>query len=174
MSLYNRMKKIVFILLTLGLFFTAALTLDFQRLSKGSGCAFCRQEVLDAQVFYRKGGAIGMLTYKPAVPGHVLIIPERHVERFEDLTSTELMALGDAIKEIDQMARKAFGHRDYLLIEKNGRGAGQSVPHLHFHYLPAAKFLAARFFLSPWLKPLKGEELALLRDAFIQEKAQLN
>lgn len=158
------MKKIVFIFLTLSLFVAAALTLDFQRFNKVSGCAFCRQEVLNAQVFYRKDGAIGLLTYKPAVPGHVLIIPERHVERFEDLTAEELVALGDAIKKIDGAVRSAFGNTDYLLIQKNGRGAGQTVPHVHFHYLPAAKFLAARFLFSPWLKPLKEEELKLLRE----------
>ena len=157
------MKKIVFIFLTVSLFLGFALLFDFQRFSK-AGCAFCDEKVLDAQVFYRGDGVFGVLTHKPAVPGHVLIIPERHVERFEDLTTEEVAALGEAIKKVDLAVRRTFGNEDYVLLQKNGRGAGQSVPHVHFHYLPATKFLPFHFFLSPWLKPMKSEETKRVRD----------
>lgn len=162
------MKKIVFIFLTLSVFIVAIFKIDFQ-ISSMDGCPFCQEETLARQVFYRGNGALGLLTHKPAVPGHVLIIPERHVERFEDLTSEELIAIGDTIKKVDIAVRKTFGYTDYLLLQKNGRGAGQSVPHVHFHYLPATKFLAARFFVSPWLKPLTKEELTLLSQALSEQ-----
>jgi histidine triad (HIT) family protein len=152
-----QMKKIVFITLIAAVFSLTLLKVDFQRFSK-PGCPFCDKEILERQVFYRGSGALGILTHKPAVPGHVLIIPERHVERFEDLTADEVAAIGDTIKRVDIAVRKTFGYTDYVLIQKNGPGAGQSVPHVHFHYLPATKFFAIRFFISPWLKPLTNEE----------------
>jgi len=160
------MKKKFFIFLTLSLFFGAALQIDFQRFTgnKGGDCPFCRKELLDAQVFYRGDQVLGLLTHKPAVPGHVLIIPERHVERFEELTDGEWVALSNAIKKIDVAVRTTFGTKDYVLIQKNGREAGQAVPHVHFHYLPGTKFLAFRFLLSSWLKPLKAEEIKLLKE----------
>ena len=158
------MKKRLFALLALFLLTLLGFHLDFQRFSNESGCPFCRKEVLDAQTFYEGEGVLGILTYKPAVPGHVLIIPKRHVDRFEELTAEEIAALGVAIQKVDRAVRNAFGHEDYLLLQKNGRGAGQSVPHLHFHYVPAARFLALRFFASPWLKPLKQEEIKLLKE----------
>ena len=159
------MKKIVFITLALSVFAFGVFKVDFQRFSKPESCAFCDEQILERQVFYRGNGALGVLTHKPAVPGHVLIIPERHVERFEDLTVEELASIGEAIKKVDAAVRKTFGYTDYLLIQKNGKGAGQSVPHVHFHYLPATNFLAIRFLASPWLKPLSGEELRLLNQA---------
>lgn len=165
------MKKKIFIALTLSAFALLLVQVDFQRFNK-PGCAFCTQEVLERQVFYRENGALALLTHKPAVPGHVLIIPERHVERFEDLTSEELMAIGDAIKKVDAVVRKTFGNVDYLLLQKNGRGAGQSVPHVHFHYLPATKFLALRFFISPWLKPLTAKQLKLLNEALSERPSE--
>lgn len=164
------MKKIVFIILTVSVFAFAAFWVDFQRFNKLErfgklGCAFCNEEILERQVFYRGNGALGVMTHKPAVPGHVLIIPERHVERFEDLSVEELAAIGETIKKVDAAVRKTFGYTDYLLIQKNGKGAGQSVPHVHFHYLPATNFLAIRFLVSPWLKPLSEDELRLLNQA---------
>lgn len=162
------MKKIVFIALSVSLFLVLASQLDVQRFSK-VGCAFCDPEILESQVFYRSNGVLGILTHKPAVPGHVLVIPERHVERFEELTSEEIAALGEVIKKVDVVVRRVFGYEDYVLLQKNGIGAGQSVPHVHFHYLPGTKFLPFQFFLSPWLKPLKSDELRHLRDLLSEE-----
>ncbi len=152
------MKKIAIILLTLSVFAFFFIEIDFQKTAR-FGCAFCQEPVLQKQVFYRREGALGLLTHKPAVSGHVLIIPERHVERFEELSADELASIGEAIKEVDLIVRRAFGNTDYLLLQKNGRGVGQSVPHVHFHYLPASRFLAARFLISPWLKPLTADEI---------------
>jgi len=122
-------------------------------------CAFCRQDVIENQVFYRGEQVWGLLTYKPATPGHVLIVPKRHVERFENLTADELIEMKELIQKIDAAERRLFGNTGYLLLQKNGSEAGQSVPHVHIHYLPRSKkeshlLFAARFFLSPWLNSL--------------------
>lgn len=153
------MKKFLAIALMLSLFLTLAFKVDFQIFNKDPECPFCEKKVLDAQLFFRKNGVLGLLTHKPAVPGHVLIVPERHVERFEELTPQEVESLYEAVKRIDVAVRRQVGNRDYILLQKNGRAAGQSVPHVHFHYLPATDFLAFRFFLSPWLKPLTPNEM---------------
>lgn len=159
------MKNFFTTLLILGAIIAIGFSLDLQRFSKKPSCAFCNPEVLDRQIFYRGEKALGILTHKPAVPGHVLIIPERHVTRFEDLSPEEVAAIGDTIKKVDLAVKKIFGPVDYLLIQKNGQSAGQTVPHVHFHYLPASRFLAVKFFLSPWLKPLKEEEQLALRES---------
>jgi diadenosine tetraphosphate (Ap4A) HIT family hydrolase len=159
------MKKIFITLLVIGALGILYFQLDLQRFSKKSACAFCNAEVLERQIFYRGDKALGILTHKPAVPGHVLIIPERHVTRFEDLSAEEVSALGGVIKKVDLAVKKRFGAQDYILIQKNGQNAGQTVPHVHFHYLPASRFLAVKFFLSPWFKPLGEKELISLRES---------
>lgn len=162
------MKKKITLFLIPAVLAVILVQIDFQAINRSAACkacAFCEKDILDRQVFYQGNGALGLLTHKPAVPGHVLIIPQRHVERFEDLSSEELAAISDCIKKVDGAVRKTFGNKDYILLQKNGRGAGQSVPHVHFHYLPGVKFLALRFLLSPWLKPHKEEDLRLLNEA---------
>lgn len=32
--------------------------------------------------------------------------------------------------------KEMYGVNDYVILQKNGEKAGQSVPHLHFHMIP--------------------------------------
>lgn len=127
-------------------------------------CTFCLEEVIDRQLFYRGNDILGLVTHKPAMQGHVLILPARHVERFEEMSPLELVEIGEAIKKIDAAVRRLYGTTGYILIQKNGREAGQSIPHVHFHYLPCKKgdakiFIAIKFFMAQWFVPLNKEEM---------------
>lgn len=147
----------------------AALKLDWARFvstSPRDGCAFCDSAILEKQRFFEGREVLGILTHKPITPGHVLIIPKRHVERFEELTAVEMEEIRECIRKVDVAAQEMFGHKDYLLLQKNGKGAGQSVPHVHFHYLPAVPFLSVKFFIVPWLRPLSEGQLADLQKCF--------
>lgn len=99
-------------------------------------CAFCDQAVLDNQTFYEDDLVLALYTHKPIFPGHCLIIPKRHVERFEMLTDDEITQIGRVIKKVNRAVEKVFETSSYLLLQKNGREVGQSVPHVHFHYVP--------------------------------------
>lgn len=158
------MKKILYLFLGFSLLTILLLQVDFQSVKGNGGCPFCPGVILERQLFLREGTALGILTHKPAVPGHVLIIPERHVERFEDLTAGEMADIQRAIQKIHRF----LGTGDYLLLQKSGRSVGQSVPHLHFHYIPAGRFLALRFLLAPWLKPLTAGEMEKVKEVIGQ------
>ena len=99
-------------------------------------CAFCNRTVLDSQKFYEDDLVIALWNYRAALPGHSLIIPKRHVERFDALTDQESLKIAQVIKKVDAAARQVFNSSAYLLYQKNGREVGQSVPHVHFHYIP--------------------------------------
>lgn len=135
-------------------------------------CAFCRQEVLDRQTVYEGAHSLVLLTYKPAVQGHLLIIPQRHVERFEDLSAVEVAEMKEMVAKVDQATRRIFGTTGYLLLQKNGQESGQTVPHVHIHYCPRYKgsshiLFTMRYFLSSWFKPLSTE--AMRRQMMVYE-----
>ncbi len=102
----------------------------------GEYCAFCDQAVLDYQTFYEDELVLALYTHKPIFPGHCLVVPKRHAERFDMLTDEEMVHIGTVIKKVDRAAMKVFGASSYLLLQKNGSEVGQSVPHVHFHYIP--------------------------------------
>ncbi|MDP1880007.1 MAG: HIT family protein [Parachlamydiaceae bacterium] len=102
-------------------------------------CAFCDVEVLNRQKFYEDDLVFALYTHKPILPGHCLIIPKRHVERFEMLTDEEITQVGRVIKKVNQAALNVFNTSDYLILQKNDIEVSQSVPHVHFHYIPRQK-----------------------------------
>ena len=118
-------------------------------------CPFCQPSIIEHQAFYEDNLVLAMCTHKPIMPGHCLIIPKRHVERFEATSDEEAAQICKIIKKVDQAVSKVFGTSAYLLLQKNGREAGQTVPHVHFHYIPrktgdcsVIKFLFKMFFVN--------------------------
>jgi len=108
----------------------------FSQSSFDGYCAFCDPTVLKNQTFYEDDLVLALYTHKPILPGHCLIVSKRHVERFEMLTDAEITQIGRVIKKVNQAVEKVFETSSYLLLQKNGLEVGQSVPHVHFHYLP--------------------------------------
>ena len=170
------MKKLFVFILGLALLTWVAFRVDFKKIYINKPivketCPFCDPSVLKKQEVYRENGCIALLNYKPAVRGHMLVIPERHVERFEDLTPDEMVQIHAMIAKVDRAEKSLYGSTGYALLQKNGAEAGQSVPHVHFHYLKAAQGdskigLVIRILLSPWLKPLPPEEIDRERSGF--------
>ncbi len=108
----------------------------FSQPSLNESCAFCDQTILNNQKFYEDDLVLALYTHKPILPGHCLIIPKRHVERFEKLTDSEISEIGQVIKKVNKAVIKVFETSSYLLLQKNGVEVGQTVPHVHFHYIP--------------------------------------
>ncbi len=128
-------------------------------------CAFCNQKVLDYQTFYEDDLVLALYTHKPILPGHCLIIPKRHVERYEELSDEEAFRIFQVIKKVDTAAKSVFDTSSYLLLQKNGREVGQTVPHVHFHYIPRQtndsselKFIL-KMYIANIKSPISAEEM---------------
>jgi len=72
----------------------------------------------------------------PISPGHTLVIPNRHIGSFFELSPDErqsLLELLDAAKLVLDSELKPDG---YNIGINDGPSAGQTVPHLHIHLIP--------------------------------------
>ncbi|KAH9486378.1 Bis(5'-nucleosyl)-tetraphosphatase [asymmetrical] [Psilocybe cubensis] len=88
------------------------------------------------QAFYRASLSYAIVNLKPIVPGHVLVIPNRNVPRITDLNDDELACMMRSIKRVGSVIQKVYGANALTIACQDGVGAGQSVPHVHFHLLP--------------------------------------
>lgn len=70
----------------------------------------------------------------PQAPTHLLVIPERHVETLRDVGSFDAAESKRMLEFVADTAREA-GLDDYRVVVNVGRGAGQTVFHLHWHVL---------------------------------------
>lgn len=129
-----------------------------------ASCPFCSEEVLKKQSVHEDSLSYALYSHKPMREGHVLLIPKRHVERFEDLSEEEMLSLQNMIKKTDSAVRQMFGTKSYLLLQKNGKEVGQTVPHLHIHYLPQKEgssplSLLLSFLANPFRSSMDDDEM---------------
>ncbi len=99
----------------------------------GKKCDFCNKTVLKKQLVYKDKLASIIYPQRPIVFSHLMIIPNRHVERFEDLTSEEIINMSQLVKKsfrIFKSEEKACG---FNLFTNDGTKAGQKIPHIHWH-----------------------------------------
>lgn len=73
----------------------------------------------------------------PVTPGHLLVVPRRHVARFGDATAEEQAVVLGTIAEARAHAIAHDATIDGFNIGWNdGPSAGQTVRHLHVHVIP--------------------------------------
>jgi histidine triad (HIT) family protein len=79
-------------------------------------------------------GFVAIKDIYPKADVHLLILPERHVETFRDVsafTAEEAKRMLDFVAETAERA----GLEDYRVVANVGEGGGQTIFHLHWHLL---------------------------------------
>jgi len=102
-------------------------------------CTFCQiaSGELPAQIVYRDENVVAFLDRAPLLPGHVLVMPARHVETFDDLPDDLLAPVFGAVRQTSIAVQKAL-RAEGSFVATNTR-VSQSVPHLHVHVVPRNK-----------------------------------
>lgn len=100
-------------------------------------CPFCNPTILAKQFVHETDSSVTLYCLTPATKGNILIIPKRHIERFDELTCEEMSTIQDEINLFSKVFTNLYNISEYVIIQKNGKNAGQTVSHLHFHMIPA-------------------------------------
>ena len=104
-----------------------------------SGCLFCRMiaREIPADLVHEDDRSIVIRDINPQAPTHVLVIPREHIESLDDASQKDETLLGHLLRISARVANE-HGLSDsggYRAVINTGRGAGQSVFHLHVHVL---------------------------------------
>lgn len=83
----------------------------------------------------------------PMTPGHVLVIPKRHVVDLFGLDDDLGGPLFSTAKRVANRQREVLGALGVNLLNNNGRAADQSQFHIHLHLVP--RYGSDRL-LHPW------------------------
>lgn len=87
---------------------------------------------LPGRFIWKDGQAVAILTINPVTPGHVLVIPRKEIDHWEQIDTPTFTHLNDVAQKVGRAIQKAYdAPRMGLLI------AGLEVPHLHVHVFPA-------------------------------------
>jgi diadenosine tetraphosphate (Ap4A) HIT family hydrolase len=69
-------------------------------------------------------------------PGHVLVVPKRHVADFFEMTPQEQAAVMDLLNEARRRIQAEHAPDGYNIGVNVGKAAGQSRMHVHVHLIP--------------------------------------
>lgn len=83
----------------------------------------------------RKADGLAALNdINPRAETHILVIPERHVETFREVSEFPAEEAKKMLEFVADTARE-LGLEDYRVVVNVGPGGGQTIFHLHWHIL---------------------------------------
>lgn len=98
-------------------------------------CIFCKiiKGEADSDIFYQDDDIIVFKDINPKAPVHLLICPKEHHDSFVSApVEVRKMLLDGVMKVREKLGAEA---EDFRVQINNGRGAGQIVFHLHYHFM---------------------------------------
>jgi histidine triad (HIT) family protein len=119
--------------------------------SRGA-CVFCAVVAGTAAAWkvHEDADTLAFLDHRPLFPGHVLLVPRRHVETLGDLPDAlvaPLFGVARLLAGAVEIAMEAEGS----FVALNNR-VSQSVPHLHVHVVPRRRGDGLRGFFWPRMR----------------------
>jgi len=101
-------------------------------------CVFCRivAGAASARMVARFPDVVAFLPLRPAVLGHTLVVPKRHIAGIDGLDRSTAHALTDAVLDVAARVQAVVRPAGLNVVQSTGAAATQSVSHLHVHVVP--------------------------------------
>lgn len=124
-------------------------------------CLFCRIVTGDepAEIVLDGTDVVGFLDTRPLFPGHVLLVPRRHVDTLLDLPDDLVEPFFATARRVAAVVTETMGAQGTFVAMNNT--VSQSVPHLHVHVVPRTKGDGLRGFFWPRTRYDDGEAAAV-------------
>ncbi|SNY51009.1 histidine triad (HIT) family protein [Arsukibacterium tuosuense] len=86
---------------------------------------------------YEDDYTLAFMDIMPQAEGHALVIPKFEATTLLDIPADQLTHTMTTVQKVIAAQKSELGAEGVVLMQLNGEGAGQTVPHLHFHLIPA-------------------------------------
>lgn len=97
-------------------------------------CPFC--QLTDRKFVLESDLSCAILDGFPVNPGHLLLIPRRHVCDFFDLHQEEVADLMQLLWQAKDHIAKEYSPDGFNVGINVDTAAGQTIPHVHIHLIP--------------------------------------
>jgi histidine triad (HIT) family protein len=101
-------------------------------------CIFCRiaNKEIPAKIVYEDDKVLAFHDINPQAPYHILVIPKKHISTLLELTEEDKDLIGHIYLVMNRLARElGVAERGYRVVVNCNKEAGQTVFHVHFHFL---------------------------------------
>ena len=91
---------------------------------------------LPASFVHRDELCVSFMDINPISRGHVLVVPRHSVQTLEELDAQTRAHLWETALRIAAAQRRSLGSLAQHFLVNDGKGASQTVPHVHIHVIP--------------------------------------
>jgi histidine triad (HIT) family protein len=101
-------------------------------------CIFCKIVAGTIPCFrlYEDEATLAFLDINPANPGHCLVVTRNHAPTLMEAADDDLARVLPVARRLAVAVQTVLRPDGINLLQANGPGAAQSVPHFHLHVLP--------------------------------------
>ena len=109
----------------------------------GADCLFCKiaSGEVPAQKVFEDDDIVAIKDINPQAPTHLLLITKKHIAALSQAEDADAALLGKVQLVARDLARQGKIADGFRLVTNSGRGAGQTVPHVHYHLLAGRRFM---------------------------------
>lgn len=105
-------------------------------------CIFCK--ILKGEIpcdkIYEDDRVLSFKDISPEAPVHVLIIPKKHISSINKLKEEDENLIGYIYTVAGKIAKQlGVSEKGYRIVSNCGEDGGQTVGHIHFHFLGGRK-----------------------------------
>ena len=103
-------------------------------------CIFCDiiEKKIPTTLIKETDDIIVIKDINPKASIHYLIIPKKHIEMVQDLSTEDQQLAGSMLLMAKQLQKELPSNGGFRLHINSGKDVGQLVPHLHIHFLAGA------------------------------------
>jgi histidine triad (HIT) family protein len=109
---------------------------------------------------YEDDKTFAFMDVMPQAEGHTLVVPKEEAENIFALSPEGAAALMATAQKVAKAVKTATGCPGLMLVQLNGKAAGQSVFHIHLHIIPRAAGIDLKFHERDMVDPKSLEPLA--------------
>lgn len=101
-------------------------------------CVFCKIVAGQLPCFklLEDDDTIAFMDINPVNPGHALAVAKGHWPTVDVIPAEVLAGVARTAQKVAKAVVRELKPNGVNLVQANGAGAGQSVPHLHIHIMP--------------------------------------
>ncbi len=102
------------------------------------------QKIIDGELpsdkVFENDRIIAFKDIAPQAPVHILIAPKKSIPNIASVKDEDAALIAEIFTVANKLAKEFHIQDGYRIITNNGFGAGQTIPHLHFHLIGGKKF----------------------------------
>ena len=102
-------------------------------------CLFCKivEKNIPANIELENDDFLAFHDINPKAPIHILAIPKKHVDSFNEVSAETMSGMTTFIQELTK--KLGIAKSGYRIITNVGENGGQEVKHLHWHVIGGSK-----------------------------------